>query len=310
MNIKQIIKRLADMGPFKPCKLAGFRILDALYVMRHGRPIILSLTETVNAIREKQLSVARFGDGEISIMCGNGIPFQSYNERLAKKLRECIRSQEVLVCIPGVFRGLSGYNEQTRRFWTCQMYYERGLWYSYIDMNKKYGDAFISRFYNPYRNKGHVAEFVALLKSIWKNRDVVIIEGVMSRVGVGNDLFSQARSVRRILAPIRNAFDKYDEIISKAKKMDVDALFILALGPTATVMALDLALLGYQALDLGHIDLEYEWSLRGTMEKVAVPGKFCNESFREGLSRAEVEGELAESDYCRYRAEIVSDLSS
>ena len=38
-----------------------------------------------------------------------------------------------------------------------------------------------------------------------------------------------------------------------------DKLFILALGPMATVLAYDLARLGYRALDLGHIDIEYEW---------------------------------------------------
>ena len=37
------------------------------------------------------------------------------------------------------------------------------------------------------------------LKLIWKNRDVVLIEGVYTRFGVGNDLLSGAKSVTRIL---------------------------------------------------------------------------------------------------------------
>ena len=40
-------------------------------------------------------------------------------------------------------------------------------------------------------------------------------------------------------------------------------LILIALGPTATVLAYDLAKAGYWALDIGHLDLEYEWFLKG-----------------------------------------------
>ena len=40
-------------------------------------------------------------------------------------------------------------------------------------------------------------------------------------------------------------------------------LILLALGPTATVMAYNLAQKGYQAIDIGHIDIEYEWYRMG-----------------------------------------------
>ena len=46
---------------------------------------------------------------------------------------------------------------------------------------------------------------------------------------------------------------------------------------TATVLAYDLAKAGYWAIDLGHLDLEYEWFLSGKTERFAVKGKFTNE---------------------------------
>jgi hypothetical protein len=46
---------------------------------------------------------------------------------------------------------------------------------------------------------------------------------------------------------------------------------------TATVLARDLAHAGFQAIDLGHIDIEYEWMLRNATEKIAIPGKYTNE---------------------------------
>lgn len=45
-----------------------------------------------------------------------------------------------------------------------------------------------------------------------------MIEGEKSRLGVGNDLFEGAKSIRRILGPAQNAFDKYEELYNLAIK--------------------------------------------------------------------------------------------
>ena len=55
-------------------------------------------------------------------------------------------------------------------------------------------------------------------------------------------------------------------------------MILLALGPTATILAYDLALKGYQAIDIGHVDIEYEWFRMGATHKVPVPNKFVNEA--------------------------------
>ena len=54
-------------------------------------------------------------------------------------------------------------------------------------------------------------------------------------------------------------------------------MFIIALGPTATILASDLSKEGYRALDLGHIDIEYEWFLLKATKKVAIKNKYVNE---------------------------------
>ena len=58
---------------------------------------------------------------------------------------------------------------------------------------------------------------------------------------------------------------------------------MIALGPTATVLAFDLYKMGYWALDIGHIDIEYEWMLMNVTEKQKVTGKFTNEAIGEKL---------------------------
>ena len=90
------------------------------------------------------------------------------------------------------------------------------------------------------------------LREIWNNRDIVFVEGEKSRLGVGNDLFDNVRSIKRILCPISDAFDRYNDILSAALNLEKDALLLIALGPTATVLSYDLFKAGYQAIDIGH----------------------------------------------------------
>ena len=119
--------------------------------------------------------------------------------------------------------------------------------------------------------------YIRALKTIWENRDVLFIEGEQSRLGVGNDLFNNSKSIKRILCPATNAFEHYHEILETCKEYGQNRLLLLALGQTATVLAYDLSKLGYWAIDIGHIDIEYEWYLRKTKRKIAIPGKYVNE---------------------------------
>lgn len=110
------------------------------------------------------------------------------------------------------------------------------------------------------------------------------------------------RSIRRILCPAENAFDRYEEILKECLKQSRDKLFLIALGPTASVLAFDLAREGYHAVDIGHADITYEWLLRnGGRGREAIPGKYSNES---------INGYLVEDiDNPEYKRQIISDLS-
>ena len=50
----------------------------------------------------------------------------------------------------------------------------------------------------------------AFLQKIYaiKDRDVIICEGEKTRMGVGNDLLDNCKSIKRIICPSENAFDK------------------------------------------------------------------------------------------------------
>ena len=73
-------------------------------------------------------------------------------------------------------------------------------------------------------------------------------------------------------------------------------LVLIALGPTATVLAYDLSNLGYQAIDIGHTDIQYELFLRNATDMIQIPYKYVNE-YNGG--RNESVGEVEDANYYR-----------
>lgn len=142
-----------------------------------------------------------------------------------------------------------------------------------------FGDTQISRPYIAYKNASrHATHIFAKLKLLWQNKNLLFVEGEQTRLGVGNDLFSNARSVKRIICPAINAFSSYERILEAVKEHWNGELVLLALGPCATVLASDLTEAGIRAIDIGHVDIEYEWFLSGAKGHDKIDGKFTNEA--------------------------------
>lgn len=244
-------------------------------------PRVLSKEETIQILIEQRMSMARFGDGEfLYIVDKLDLPFQRYNEDLAQRLSSILRTnnKNLLVGLPSGYHRLDDLTKEGRSFWRSQIAWVYPRLYRYIDHAKIYGNASITRLYYEVQDKETSKRQFSQIKGIWNNREVLIIEGEKSRLGVGNDLFTNTISVRRILAPAHNAFDKFDLIVANACKFPTDKLILVALGPTAKAVVSELCDRGYQAIDIGNIDIEYEWYRMGATEKVKVRGKYTSEA--------------------------------
>lgn len=241
---------------------------------------IESIENSIKYVIENKSSVARFGDGELNIINSRNIGFQSYDKELSERLREVLTSDipNIAICVPGALKDMSDLNDEARSFWMENLRTGRASWYKYMKKNKIYYNTQMTRLYMDYKEKDKSEGWFRELKNIWNEREIVIIEGEKSRLGVGNDLFNNVKSISRILAPSENAFKSYHDILEEAKKVSKDKLILIALGPTATVLAFDLHKLGYQAIDIGHADIEYEWFLRKSTKKESIPGKYTNEA--------------------------------
>lgn len=261
-----------------------YELLDPQRPPAYHYPRFEPQEETVRKIVEEGMSMARFGDGEFSIMGHvERQKFQHLDDRLAKRLIEVLHSHrpDLIIAVADNYGSLSKYNENgaggIRLYMTPET---RLLHESLLEWDRVYADAYLTRFYALYGDNmtDAPARRLANLRRMWEGRHVITVEGAETRLGVGNDLFDQAASFRRILAPATSSFDRYDELLEAALISAADdTLFLLAVGPSSGVLAYDLTCQGYQALDIGHLDLEYEWFRAGKGERVAVPTRYNNE---------------------------------
>lgn len=252
---------------------------ELLEKMKNSKINILGIEQSLKKIKENKCSICRFGDGELDIILGKSLGFQQYNEKLANMLEEILKEKQdfCLVGIPDAINSFENITEESEVFWTKNMIRTRDIWLKYLHEDMQYYTANLTRLYIRYKDKSNCAKNFEMLKSIWKDRDVIICEGEQTRIGVGNDILDNCKSVTRILCPSENAFNKYEEILKTLKQEDKNSVIIIALGPTATLLSYNLAKDGYQALDIGHFDIEYEWFLRGVNKKEKIENKYTNE---------------------------------
>ena len=288
-------------------KLSDSEYLNLNSEFENGKgsvPKVKSKYETLDELISTNKSIVRYGDGEFNLIFGEDLPFQKYNANLSNRLSEILKESDenIMVAIPDIFAGLKEYNESATKFWRKFVVTSRKDIYLKLDLEKQYYDTETTRPYMDLADKSRVGDYFKKFKQVWNNRDIVFVEGEASRLGFNNDLFDNAKSIKRILCPAKNAFDKYDEILNECKKQSQDVLFVVALGPTATVLAYDLSKLGYRALDLGHIDIEYEWFRLKATKKIAIPNKYVNEA-KKGKQITSISDEI-------YSKQVICNLAN
>ena len=274
-----------------------YEIPDIVYKKRIEYPRIGSKEETLYKIIVEKKSMCRFGDGEMELIFGRNRPaFQIPDKKLGERLKEVMESSDerILICIADNYGLLDEFSDDAARNIRLYLTEERRREQKQLlDMNRKYYDAYVSRPYILYRDKESAAGLFALWKRVWEDRDILLVEGSATRNGYGNDLFQNAKSIRRLLAPNENAWTCYAQIRHYIlEHVDKDFLVLISLGPAATVMAYDLTHDGYQAIDIGHLDNEYEWFLKNCTERVDISYKYVSE-----VPQGDVVDDIHDTDY-------------
>lgn len=225
---------------------------------------VYTIGETIEELIRTDKSLVRFGDGEITMIRGRSLSFQQVEPEIREGLKRLLSYQHenLLVAIPEIFGDLSIYRKESRQFWKDHLLFGRKVYETCCNTEKKYYNAYITRFYYPIADKNQCGAWIENIRRIWKDKDVVVVEGEKTHNGVGNDLLDTARSVERIIGPSEQAYRKVDEILECCKEYPKDRLFLVSLGVAAKFLTEKLFLEGYRVIDIGNLDMEYEWYLR------------------------------------------------
>lgn len=232
-----------------------------------------TIEETIEELINTNKSLIRYGDGEITMIRGRSLVLQQVEPEIIEGLKRLLAYEhdDLIIAIPEIFDDLSIYIKKSESFWKDHLLFSRKYYEKYCNTDREYYNSFISRFYYFMNDKSKCSAWIEGIKQIWKDKDVVVVEGGRTHNGVGNDLLDSARTVERIIGPSSDAYVKLDEIMECCRKYSKDRLFLISLGIAAKFLTERLFLEGYRALDIGHLDMEYEWFIHKASKKEKIP---------------------------------------
>lgn len=228
--------------------------------VEYPRLNVLSKENTIKYIFDNEKSFCRFGDGEIRLMMGYSIPFQKYDERLAKKLLAILKSDsdKISIGIPyQYFYGIKNANETSKKFWLFFVPEYRKFLLKHCLHSKIYIDTGFTQIYMS-SNDNNYHNYFNKTKNLFNNKKLLIVSGNGILKKLKYNIFENALQKNYIYAPSINAYDEYDELLNKCLKFPKDTVIILMIGPTSKVLAYELANNGYTAYDVGHLAEDYD----------------------------------------------------
>ena len=211
--------------------------------------------ETVRTIIRHRASIARYGDGELRLCLGRNQMSQPWSEGIGRRLREILIEENpmLLVGIPRIRERNDWPRPEKGEYWAR---WDTPKIHQLYNPARDYFSAFITR---PDSGAGlYQPEYWMLIKSMWAGRRVTLLKGEGTGFNKRPEIFDTADGPPKVLyGPKFDAYRKHTKLMRMMLAEPVDNLLVISLGPTATVLAADLAREGRQALDLGHLGMFY-----------------------------------------------------
>lgn len=205
--------------------------------MMTSYPNVLGELETLRLVVGGK-SLARYGDGELKMAGhGAGIKSQAADPFLTARLLGILqRSGDCLVGIPNIHCSTPK-----------AAHWDKHAAYAPILANRPYVSAFITRPDSaPWID---TPEYWALFRTLWEGQEITLVRGSGKSFTAERLMEWGAGRVTEILAPRQHAWSEYRRLL---ERIGTPKRAMLCLGPTATVMAVDLCARGVHAIDCGH----------------------------------------------------------
>lgn len=185
-------------------------------------------------------SLARYGDGELSLALGGNCISQRQEKGIRKELLDILQNgdRELLVGIPNL-------ESKTKAAWAKF----KGETYLKLYGPGIFASSFITRPDSaPWID---TPEYWRDLTKLWTGKDIVLVAG--TERSLRPEQLVGVRDFRRVNTPRRDAYSEIDRIMEEIGTPAGTVL--MCVGPTATVLAARLAKKGVHAVDLGHVGM-------------------------------------------------------
>lgn len=223
-------------------------------------PDVLDELETLRLVAAGR-SISRYGDGEFKMCMGAGIKSQDGHPKLQLRLREILKeSGDCLVGIPNINTKAQWTNERHHLFSGSPKadFWRPKRCHAGLLGDRQYVSSFISRPDSaPWVD---TAECWALWESLWIGQDVTLVRGSGKSFTAERLMLAGAGRVTEVIpqpgynGKQQHAFAQYNELLDRIGR---PTRALLCLGPTATVLAVDLCARGVHAIDAGHMGMFY-----------------------------------------------------
>lgn len=226
-------------------------------------PEVKTIDETIDVLTNEKKSIARYGDGEYFLCFGRNIGFQHKDKTLQKRLIEVLTIPN-----PNCVIGIPEFRKNRLTYFWKQFWFENfKLVTKLLNPKITYFNQSISREIN--------LEQIKSLSQLWENKHVVFVTGKGSRFNPEHEIFKNVSSYDCVYGQPKNAWQDYNRLLNEIteKAGITETIVILAIGPTATILAYDLSnIQNVQAIDIGHITNVYDRIVYGTEnpEKLAI----------------------------------------
>lgn len=225
----------------------------------------LGLVETIETVRDRKLSLARFGDGEFKLMfrAEYNSQFQRNSPEVMQALHEVVQHgvdhpDKLLIGLPHPHRD---------RFWAN--FYSQ-FWGQIEGRFEPLATVGNSQATRPILFSLCGQQAVDAWRSVWDGLNVTIVTGRGSRFEMVPELFDNVRSATFEYSQPMHAFEDVRRLLDVLENSGSDVVLI-SLGQAGTILASELALRGQWALDIGHISNSYNQIYKGAVRPEQLP---------------------------------------
>lgn len=261
MAISTVHKKIKDIVRPIICSFDWIYYL-ILLIQKKISPInVLSEEETIKRL-QNGCSISRFGDGEIEmILKKRDIHFQKYSDDLRSQLINVLNnnSDMLLIGMPPFVGNHKGKYYLKETFWWSRyliFFNRRRDFIKYLSEDTLYGNAIFNRFFRfrKVSNENLYSRLNEIIK-IWNNKNVLVVEGENTKLGLGTELLNTSKSISRVLIPNKDCFEKIEDIKEYVlNNNNIYDIVLLVAGPAASVLSYELCKNGVQSIDLGQIN--------------------------------------------------------